>query len=128
MSPARFCFLPLLRVQVRPDGKLVTHHREGARPPIDEGWWRDVLFDPRARLPVDHYIPAHSTNARYRLDRQGDWFQIECRCGKTKTFDVAPLIKEFGADANIVWLARELMPCKSRNKVSNFCAAVPRRF
>src|SRR5258708_38454283 len=32
-----------------------SHRREGARRPDDDGWWRDVLHDPRAGAPKQHY-------------------------------------------------------------------------
>jgi hypothetical protein len=50
---------------VRPG--LSPHRREGARCPDDEDWWNDVLHDPRARAPKQHYLDGPS---RLRLDRQ----------------------------------------------------------
>ena len=41
--------------------------RDGARRPDDEDWWNDVLHDPRARAPKQHYLDGPSM---FRLDRQ----------------------------------------------------------
>ena len=45
--------------------------RAGARRPDDDDWWNDVLHDPRARAPKQHYLDGPS---RFRLDRQNQGF------------------------------------------------------
>ena len=35
-----------LRVFALSNGTLLLHYREGARQPIDDAWWQDVLLDP----------------------------------------------------------------------------------
>jgi hypothetical protein len=45
--------LKRLKVYALPGGELIANHREGALPPVDDGWWQDVLLDPRARFPAE---------------------------------------------------------------------------
>lgn len=42
-----------LKVSALADGTLLPNHREGARQPIDDAWWQDVLHDPRAYVPIN---------------------------------------------------------------------------
>lgn len=122
-------WLPRLRIFPRPDGTLRFHHREGALEPVDNNWWIDVLYDPRARTPIERDIPKFSHNAHYRIDRQpGDTIQAKCECGHVcPLLDKAKLLGEFGADINAVWIVRELSGCRNRNKLANMCRALPIR-
>jgi hypothetical protein len=81
------------------------------------------LHDPRARVPESSRIDEESLNARYRLDRQPLEFTIHCPCGRSRTLDRDKLISEVGPDMNVAYLAREMMDCRQRNKLSNHCAA-----
>lgn len=119
--------LRLLRVFIRPDGCIAFSHREGAYEPANESWWRDVLWDRRAELPVQRDIVRHGDNANYRIDRhRHNELRFECACGQAGAVSTkAKLILEFGAETNVVWLCRELSGCRNRNKVSNMCRATP---
>ena len=119
----KWLVLPLLRVFVRDDGRIVFNHRRGAQPPVDEGWWRDVLHDPRAQWPRQQSIERDSPLAFYRLDRQRPDILIRCPCGREEWMDRDKLIGEVGGSTNVIYLAREWMPCKERNKVANHCRA-----
>ena len=59
--------MPKARVWPKPDGTLRFNQWEGARRPDDEGWWDDVLRDPRAKAPTDTYI-NNEHHARWRLE------------------------------------------------------------
>jgi hypothetical protein len=107
------------RVPVRPG--FSPHRREGARrPDDDEAWWRDVLHDPRARAPRQHYLDGPS---RFRLDQQNLRIECRCRCGLTHWMDRDMMIEQVGGDINVLYLVREWMPCRTRNKMANFCEA-----
>ena len=99
-------------------------HREVKRPDADEGWWRDVLYDPRTRLPDAISIDGDSRHARYRLDRQGEEIHVTCECGRTATLNRDSMIEQVGASTNVIHLVREWMPCRTRNKLANNCRAV----
>ena len=72
---SNYLVLRLLMVGVRTGGQLVFGNREGAIRPIDESWWDEVLHDPRARVPTEHYIDQDDRRyAHYRLDRQAPDF------------------------------------------------------
>lgn len=119
-----------LKVFARPDGRLLPNHREGARQPVDDDWWHDVLHDPRAYLPVTETSFNHDGRyAHCRLDRQrGDTITFTCRCGRGRVIDKAELIKAEGPSANVLWVARRvIVDCERRNKVGNMCQAYPMR-
>jgi hypothetical protein len=118
-----YVVLPKLRVHAKPDGRLLTSHREGAIRPTDESWWRDVLHDPRARIPTDTYISADSIYAHYRLDRQAAKFVVNCPCGRHTLLERDKIIPQVGADMNVTYLARHMIDCGNRNKVTNNCRA-----
>ncbi len=61
--------IPKARVWPKPDGTLRFNQWEGARRPDDDGWWDDVLRDPRAKAPTDTYI-SNEHHARWQLDRR----------------------------------------------------------
>lgn len=116
--------LRLLRVSVRIGGTLLFAHREGALPPADESWWQDVLRDPRASVPTQHYIDRDDLRyAHYRLDRQRADFLVRCPCGREEWINRDTLTPQVGADMNVVYLVREWMPCRERNKMANWCRA-----
>jgi hypothetical protein len=117
--------LPLIRVHATSDGRLLRNYRVGGLPPVDEHWWFEVLFDPRAQLPLERDIAPRSPNSGYRLDRQrGSTIEAECACGyRSRSFDKAMLLRELGPATNVIWAIRELMGCRNRNKVSNMCRA-----
>jgi hypothetical protein len=117
--------LKRLKVRAFPDGRLEANHREGALPPIDDGWWRDVLLDPRARIPTEETRFAEDSRfANYRLDKHPNAeLMIDCPCGRNGVFNKAELIRQVGGDANVNWLARKLIDCGHRNKISNNCRA-----
>ena len=94
--------------------------RAGARRPDDEEWWRDVLHDPRARAPRQHYLDGPSC---FRLDRQNERIECRCRCGLHHWMDRDKMIEQVGGDINVLYLVREWMPCRTRNKMANFCEA-----
>jgi hypothetical protein len=102
-----------------------------ADPGRREAWWDDVLsWDRRLKLPEQSSIPNDSPDAWYRLDRYIEFhFEIACECGGRLRgpWTVEQLLANFGPDANTVYLARHLIDCKSRNKVSNGCRAYPVR-
>jgi hypothetical protein len=119
-----------LKVHARPDGTLLPHHREGARQPIDESWWDDVLLDPRAYTPVNETSFAEDgPHAHLRVDRQcGDTVAFTCRCGRGRVIDKTELIEAEGPSANVLWVARRvIVDCERRNKVGNMCQAYPMR-
>jgi hypothetical protein len=122
---ANHVILKRLKVYALPGGELDAHYREGALPPVDDGWWRNVLLDPRAHVPTETTrFAADSQLAHYRLDRHRDAeLMITCPCGRGGVFDRDDLIKQVGGDCNVVWLARKLIDCGHRNKVSNSCRA-----
>jgi len=126
---SRRCLLPLLQVFAKPGGVIVRHMRVGGLPPVDEPWWREVLWDWRARLPIERDIARESHHANYRLDRQrGTKIQAGCACNHLcPLLDKAELIRAFGPETNVVWIVRELSGCKNRNKVANMCQALPLR-
>lgn len=116
--------IPRLKVGIRPDGSLVLGHNEGAIQPIDDGWWIDVLHDPRARVPTATSIDSDDrVNAHYRLDRQKPLFAVRCACGRHDVLDRDKLITQVGGGMNVVYLVREYMDCGARNKMSNWCRA-----
>src|SRR5256885_16210442 len=94
--------------------------RAGARCPDDEDWWRDVLHDPRARAPKQHYLDGPSM---FRLDQQNQRIECRCRCGLQHWMDRDKMIGQVGGDINGLYLVREWMPCRTRNKMANFCEA-----
>lgn len=97
----------------------------GVLPPVDENYWRELLLDPRGRTPADETcFPPDSYFAYARLDRlPGKMATVRCDCGRREVFERRELIAKFGADANIVWLARKLIDCGNRDKVANYCRA-----
>jgi hypothetical protein len=114
--------IPKARVWPKPDGTLRFNQWEGARRPDDEGWWDDVLRDPRAKAPTDTYI-SNEHHARWRLDRQDEWIECVCPCGLYHWMDRDKLINEVGGNMNVAHLVREWMPCRERNKMANYCRA-----
>lgn len=99
----------------RPDGPL----------PTDEGWWCDVLLDPRAHTPADVVsFERDSIHAASRLDRQrGPSVVFRCLCGLRREILMDDLRAGHGPDTNVQWLARQVMDCGERNKVTNDCRA-----
>jgi hypothetical protein len=121
---AKHVMLPRLKVFALPSGEIVTNHREGPLPPVGDGWWQDVLLDPRAHVPTVARFDGESGFAYLRLDRQhGEELMFTCDCGRARVWNKAHLVSEFGADANADWLARELSDCRARNKMDNWCRA-----
>jgi hypothetical protein len=116
---------PLLKVRALRDGGLAPRRREGALPPVDDNWWRDVLLDPRAQAPLAATrFPPGSAYAHYRLDRQhGSELMISCVCGRGRVVDKAAMIEQVGGDMNVQWLARHLIDCGRRTAISNDCRA-----
>jgi hypothetical protein len=92
---------------------------------MDDDWWQDVLHDPRAHTPVNETrFDEHSPYAHYRLDQQPhDTVAFSCLCGLGAVIDKATLIKQVGGDANVLWVARHVIDCGRRNKVTNGCRA-----
>ena len=128
MPPPRVCYLPHIRLYAKPDGELddkphVRPRRIGGHPPVDDAWWREVMYDPRARVPTVNFIDLGHQDAAYRLDRQRMQIVVACPCGKTATLDRDAMIRQCGPSMNVIYLVREWMPCKTRNKVSNWCRA-----
>ncbi len=115
--------LPRLKVHALPSGELVTNHRETPLRPIDDNWWRDVLLDPRASIPTATYLDQDDRNAHYRLDRQQSHFLARCPCGREQFLDRDKLIPQVGTNMNVIYLVREWMPCRERNKMANHCRA-----
>ena len=118
-----------LKVHALPDGTLLPNYRAGARQPTDDDWWQDVLHDPRAYVPVNETrFDEHSPYAHYRLDQQPhDTVAFSCLCGLGAVIDKATLIQQVGGDANVLWVARHVMDCGKRNKVTNNCRAYCQR-
>ena len=86
----------------------------------EDEWWADVLHDPRARAPKEHYIDKPS---RFRLDQQKELIECRCPCGQHEWMNRDRLISQVGGDINVLYLVREWMPCRTRNKMANFCQA-----
>ena len=89
-----------------------------------------LRWDPRLKLPEMPSIPKDSEDRRYRLDRYPHYhFQIACPCGMTRTDhrNIETLMEQLDRDMNTVYLARHLIDCKARNKVTNNCRAYPVR-
>jgi hypothetical protein len=120
---AKQVHIPLLKVQALPGGRISANHREGAKPPLDDGWWRDVLLDPRALRSVSARLDHDSQDSHYRLDRQAPRLALTCPCGRQATLNRDEMIKQVGGDMNVLYFAREYLDCKARNKVSNWCQA-----
>ena len=100
-----------LKVFALPDGRLLPNYRQGARQPVDDDWWHDVLHDPRAHLPVTETSFNHDSRyAHYRLDRQrGETVAFTCRCGRDRVLSKAVLIKAEGAER------QRVMDCSPRH-------------
>jgi hypothetical protein len=118
-----------LKVFALPDGTLLPHYRAGARQPMDEEWWQDVLHDPRSYTPVNETrFDEDSQYAHLRVDWQPyNTVAFSCRCGLGTVIDKAALIKQVGGDANVLWVARHMIDCGRRNKISNGCHAYCQR-
>jgi hypothetical protein len=118
-----------LKVFALPDGTLLPNYRQGARQSVDDAWWQDVLLDPRAYTPVNETrFDEHSPYAHYRLDRQPyDTVAFSCGCGMGTVVDKTSLIRQMGGDANVLWVARHMIDCGRRNKISNGCRAYCQR-
>ena len=97
--------------------------RENGLPPVDDEWWRDVKYDWRTRVPDIHYIEENHPQANYRLDRQNAFFEIACPCGRTALLNRETMIRQVGNSINVLYLVREWMPCRERNKMANNCRA-----
>jgi hypothetical protein len=84
-----------------------------------------VLADRRAYSPVSETrFDADSEFAHLRLDRQHhDELMLCCRCGLGRCVSKAALIEQLGGDANVMWVARHMIDCKRRTKISNGCQA-----
>jgi hypothetical protein len=123
---ANHVILKCLKVYQLPNGELDTRqrHKEGAREPLSEEWWGDVLHDRRLRIPTTMSISKDSLYANYRLDRQLAEIWVTCRCGRSKVLNRDQLIEQVGGEMNVIWLAREAINCKQRSKVENHCMAV----
>jgi hypothetical protein len=123
-----YLILRLLRVFALPGDRLAFNHRVGAYQPTSEAWWRDVLSDPRAELPVERDIPAGSPNGRYRLDRYPH-AELRWRCPACNHVcipaDRDKFIQAMGPETNVVWAVRTISGCRHRNKVGNMCQAIP---
>ena len=66
-----------------------------------------VILAPRC--PPTAYI-SNEHYARWRLDRQDEWIECVCPCGKYHWMDRDKLIKEVGGNMNVAHLVREWMP------------------
>jgi hypothetical protein len=88
--------------------------------PDEEAWWQELLHDPRARAPKEHCIDRPSI---FRLDQQKEQIECRCRCGQHHWMDRDKLIEQVGGNINVLYLVREWMPCRTRNKMANFCEA-----
>ena len=106
------------------------HALERARPPWpvldEEGWWRDVLHDPRARRPSEKRLDANGRWAYLRLDRfRRPRMTLACaRCGLREEFDTDDVRRSFGDDYNIGLLRHKLVRCphrKLRDAVFEHC-------
>jgi len=76
----------------------------------------EPLHDSRAQPPTDTRLEADSPYSRYRLDRQPELIPIACRCGVSATLNRDMLIAQVGDDINVIHVARQMIPCGSRNK------------
>jgi hypothetical protein len=127
--PAVGLVLKLLRVHFDDHGRM----RAGRTPPPrrpepDEAWWKAVLAEPRGRAPTeDSSIDPGSRWAYLRLDRQPADITVVCDCGYSTVVHRDEMLAKLGAATNILWLARKVIDCGSRNKISNNCRARPLR-
>lgn len=110
--------IPRLKLRAAPDGTLISSHER-----VDDGWWQSVLHDRRARVPTALRIEPDDPDARYRLDRQQPLFPIGCACGQHDVLDRDVLIPQVGGEMNVNHLAKHMLDCKRRNKVTNGCMA-----
>jgi hypothetical protein len=44
-------------------------------------------------------------------------------CGREEFINRDKLIPQVGANMNVIYLVREWMPCRERNKMANWCRA-----
>ena len=116
--------MPLLKVYPYPNGRIDANYREGAQPPVDDGWWRDVLHDRRARISDEGHLRADDPDARYRLDRQGLVVSFCCMgCRWRRDFTQAELLKAHAPDSNVMLLARDLANCGGHTRDGDACLA-----
>src|SRR4051794_4250611 len=81
-----------------------------------DGWWRDVLNDPRARRTQADRIPKDHVDANLRLDRwPGAFVTFRCaKCGAHAVYETRELAGVFGADHNITRLPTSLVDCPEK--------------
>jgi hypothetical protein len=91
-------------------------------PPIDEGWWIDVVYDRRGRWPKDDRLPNDSPHAYLRIDRfKKQVIVLTCnRCKIRHQFTRDDLLKEFGRDYNRVVMRYVLQPCPNHHSDAVF--------
>ena len=92
------------RAPIKPVHSADRH--AGAGRPDDDDWWNDVLHDPRARAPKQHYLDGPSM---FRLDRQNARIECRCRCGLHHWMDRDKMVREVGGNMNVLYLVREWM-------------------
>jgi hypothetical protein len=92
----------------------------GPCPEIDEeGWWADILGDPRLRRSKQERLPADHRDACLRLDRCSATGAVTFTCASCKrsaTLNVADLCKSFGTDRNVSTLGRYIIHCDDKRK------------
>jgi hypothetical protein len=74
----------------------------------------------RVSAPKQQFIEGAS---RFRLDWQSERIECRCRCGLHHLMDCDKMIEQVGGDINVLYLVREWMPCRTRNKMANVCEA-----
>ena len=81
--------------------------------PDEEGWWLDVLHDPRAQRPSQKRLGETSRWAYLRLDRhRSPVVKLACdRCGLRARFDYEDVLRQFGGDYNVGILRHKLVRC-----------------
>lgn len=119
--------VPRLRVRLSPDGVVEQVLPSAGLPPgeTSDSWWDSVLADRRAYTPREETrFEPDSEFAHLRLDRQrDDELMFCCGCGLGRIAAKAQLIEQLGGDANVLWVARHMIDCKRRTKISNGCQA-----
>ena len=97
------------------------HVLDLARPPWpvlpdEEGWWLEVLHDPRAARPSEKRLGETSRWAYLRLDRhRGPLLKLKCDlCGLRQHFDYEEVLRQFGGDYNMGVLRHKLVTCPHR--------------
>ncbi len=95
---------------------------EDKLPPVDEGWWIDVLYDRRTRWPHELRLPIDSPYAHLQIDRlKKEVIVLKCdRCRLRREYQRDELMRGFGPDFNRVVMRYKLHPCPHQHSDAVF--------